>query len=159
MLAISARQRTTACSATIHAAATATGKPLIEGAAAPWDITAITVREEPGVLGIFDHATRGSARTVTSTVRHGMAQLDRALPFSWDDHVVVYSDILRQQNATCCYAKADKFWVRDADGIPWEMYTLLEDVEAEIATRLFLSRKTVERGTRVFRSSGEEIKV
>lgn len=42
-------------------------------------------------------------------------------------------EILRQPDATCCYAKADKFWVEDADGIRWEMYTLLEDVEAETA--------------------------
>jgi catechol 2,3-dioxygenase-like lactoylglutathione lyase family enzyme len=39
----------------------------------------------------------------------------------------------RQEGVTCCYAKADKFWVRDADGIPWEMYTLLADAEAEPA--------------------------
>ena len=39
----------------------------------------------------------------------------------------------RQDGVTCCYAKADKFWVRDADGMPWEMYTLLEDAEAETA--------------------------
>ena len=41
--------------------------------------------------------------------------------------------LLKQEGTTCCYAKADKFWVRDADGIPWEMYTLLEDVDAETA--------------------------
>src|SRR5262249_15592609 len=29
-------------------------------------------------------------------------------------------DLLQQEGATCCYAKADKFWVRDADGVPWE---------------------------------------
>ncbi len=39
----------------------------------------------------------------------------------------------RQEGVTCCYAKADKYWVRDADGVPWEMYTLLEDAEAEPA--------------------------
>ena len=39
----------------------------------------------------------------------------------------------RQEGVTCCYAKADKFWVRDADGMAWEMYTLLEDAEAEPA--------------------------
>lgn len=39
--------------------------------------------------------------------------------------------MLQQDGTTCCYAKADKFWTRDADGIPWEMYALLEDVEAE----------------------------
>jgi catechol 2,3-dioxygenase-like lactoylglutathione lyase family enzyme len=42
-------------------------------------------------------------------------------------------DLLEQKGTTCCYAKADKFWVRDADGMPWEMYTLLADAEAETA--------------------------
>ena len=41
--------------------------------------------------------------------------------------------LFKQEGTTCCYAKADKFWVRDQDGIPWEMYTLLEDVDAETA--------------------------
>jgi len=41
--------------------------------------------------------------------------------------------LFEQQGTTCCYAKADKFWVRGDDGIAWEMYTLLEDVEAETA--------------------------
>jgi catechol 2,3-dioxygenase-like lactoylglutathione lyase family enzyme len=40
-------------------------------------------------------------------------------------------EVLEQKGTTCCYAKADKFWVHDADGIPWEMYTLLEDVDAQ----------------------------
>ena len=42
-------------------------------------------------------------------------------------------DLLEQKGTTCCYAKADKFWVRDADGLPWEMYTLLADADAETA--------------------------
>jgi catechol 2,3-dioxygenase-like lactoylglutathione lyase family enzyme len=50
----------------------------------------------------------------------------------------------RQEGTTCCYAKADKFWVKDADGIPWEMYTLLEDIDAETAAdpqlRAFLAQ-------------------
>ena len=41
--------------------------------------------------------------------------------------------LFRQEGTTCCYAKADKFWVRDHDGVAWEMYTLLEDVDAETA--------------------------
>jgi catechol 2,3-dioxygenase-like lactoylglutathione lyase family enzyme len=48
--------------------------------------------------------------------------------------------LLEQKGTTCCYAKADKFWVRDADGMPWEMYTLLEDAEAETAADLSLRR-------------------
>jgi catechol 2,3-dioxygenase-like lactoylglutathione lyase family enzyme len=42
-------------------------------------------------------------------------------------------DLLEQQGTTCCYAKSDKYWVRDADGVPWEMYTLLADAEPETA--------------------------
>ena len=42
-------------------------------------------------------------------------------------------EVLRQASATCCYAKADKFWVEDADGVRWEMYALLEDTEAQTA--------------------------
>jgi catechol 2,3-dioxygenase-like lactoylglutathione lyase family enzyme len=34
-----------------------------------------------------------------------------------------------QPGTTCCYAKADKFWVHDTDGMGWEMYALLEDAE------------------------------
>jgi catechol 2,3-dioxygenase-like lactoylglutathione lyase family enzyme len=37
----------------------------------------------------------------------------------------------RQDGVTCCYAKADKFWLNDADGLAWEMYTVLADAEPE----------------------------
>jgi catechol 2,3-dioxygenase-like lactoylglutathione lyase family enzyme len=53
--------------------------------------------------------------------------------------------LFQQEGTTCCYAKADKFWVKDADGIPWEMYTLLEDADAETAAdaelRTFLGQQ------------------
>jgi len=53
--------------------------------------------------------------------------------------------LLQQQGTTCCYAKADKFWVRDVDGIPWEMYALLEDAESDTAAdprlRAFLGQQ------------------
>ena len=56
-------------------------------------------------------------------------------------------DLLEQKGTTCCYAKADKFWVRDADGMPWEMYTLIADAEAETAAdatlRQFLDQERV----------------
>ena len=42
---------------------------------------------------------------------------------------------VRQDGVTCCYAKADKFWVHDADGVAWEMYTVLADAEPEPAPR------------------------
>lgn len=42
--------------------------------------------------------------------------------------------LFQQEGTTCCYAKADKFWIKDDSGIPWEMYALIEDVEAETAS-------------------------
>jgi catechol 2,3-dioxygenase-like lactoylglutathione lyase family enzyme len=42
-------------------------------------------------------------------------------------------ELLEQKGTTCCYAKADKFWVRDADGVPWEMYAVLADAEPQTA--------------------------
>ena len=29
----------------------------------------------------------------------------------------------------CCYARQDKIWVTDPDGTPWEVFTVLEDIE------------------------------
>jgi catechol 2,3-dioxygenase-like lactoylglutathione lyase family enzyme len=49
-------------------------------------------------------------------------------------------DLLEQKGTNCCYAKADKFWVRDADGMPWETYTLLADAEAETVADASLRR-------------------
>jgi catechol 2,3-dioxygenase-like lactoylglutathione lyase family enzyme len=53
--------------------------------------------------------------------------------------------LFQQEGTTCCYAKADKFWVRDADGVPWEMYALLADVDAATAAdqrlRAFLGQE------------------
>jgi hypothetical protein len=68
---------------------TATGMPMTADPAA-WDLTALTVREAGGVLGIFDRSTESSAGLVLGVVQQGMASLDRALPFSWDHHVVVF---------------------------------------------------------------------
>jgi catechol 2,3-dioxygenase-like lactoylglutathione lyase family enzyme len=38
-------------------------------------------------------------------------------------------DVLEQKDVTCCYATADKFWVRDADAVRWEMYAVKADAE------------------------------
>jgi catechol 2,3-dioxygenase-like lactoylglutathione lyase family enzyme len=34
-----------------------------------------------------------------------------------------------EDNVTCCYAVQDKVWVDDPDGVQWEVYTVLADVE------------------------------
>jgi catechol 2,3-dioxygenase-like lactoylglutathione lyase family enzyme len=87
---------------------------------------------KPGQLSHLGIRYPGTGEVASETIR---AKNNGLTPF-------------RQENATCCYAKADKFWVRDADGIPWEMYTLLEDVEVETAAdqqlRAFLGQETAE---------------
>jgi hypothetical protein len=34
-----------------------------------------------------------------------------------------------EMDTECCYARQDKIWVSDPDGTPWEVFTVLEDVE------------------------------
>jgi catechol 2,3-dioxygenase-like lactoylglutathione lyase family enzyme len=34
-----------------------------------------------------------------------------------------------EDDVACCYARQDKVWVDAPDGEPWEIYTVLEDVE------------------------------
>ena len=34
-----------------------------------------------------------------------------------------------RQGTECCYARQDKVWVHDPDGLPWEYYTVLEHIE------------------------------
>jgi catechol 2,3-dioxygenase-like lactoylglutathione lyase family enzyme len=34
-----------------------------------------------------------------------------------------------EDNVSCCYAVQDKVWVDDPDGAPWEVYTVLADIE------------------------------
>ncbi|HEY3724365.1 MAG TPA: ArsI/CadI family heavy metal resistance metalloenzyme [Acidimicrobiia bacterium] len=34
-----------------------------------------------------------------------------------------------EDGVACCYAVQDKVWVDDPDGAPWEVYTVLADVE------------------------------
>jgi catechol 2,3-dioxygenase-like lactoylglutathione lyase family enzyme len=40
-----------------------------------------------------------------------------------------------ERNTACCYARQDKVWVHDPAGNPWEVYTLLEDVEENDVTQ------------------------
>lgn len=80
-------------------------------------IFSLVVGGEPGKVSHLGIRFPGSGEVVTEIARAKREGLEG----------------LEQQNVTCCYAKSDKFWVRDADGMPWEMYTLLADVEAETA--------------------------
>jgi catechol 2,3-dioxygenase-like lactoylglutathione lyase family enzyme len=37
--------------------------------------------------------------------------------------------MLNQPDATCCYARSDKYWVTDPQGIAWETYHTLDEAE------------------------------
>ena len=50
--------------------------------------------------------------------------------------------VLEQKGTTCCYARSDKEWTRDPDGVPWETFRSLaaapvygEAGEAEAVSR------------------------
>ena len=36
-----------------------------------------------------------------------------------------------EKESTCCFAVQDKVWVHDPDGVNWEYYTVLADVESK----------------------------
>ena len=42
---------------------------------------------------------------------------------------------LDQPNATCCYARSDKYWITDPQGIAWETYRTLDQAEIYGADR------------------------
>jgi lactoylglutathione lyase len=79
----------------------------------PPAIISLNLGSEPGTvshLGIRYVDTDAVTNALARTKAEGMA-------------------VREQPGTTCCYAKADKFWVHDTDGLGWEMYTLLEDAE------------------------------
>ncbi len=80
-------------------------------------ILSLAVGGKPGTLSHLGIRYPGTGDVATEKVRAKAAGVE----------------MFEQPGTTCCYAKADKFWVSDADGVRWEMYTLLEDVEAETA--------------------------
>lgn len=81
-------------------------------------IFSLNVGGEPGTLSHLGIRFPGSGEVASEMARTKHAEVP----------------LFQQEGTTCCYAKADKYWVRDADGIAWEMYTLLADVEAETAS-------------------------
>jgi len=37
-------------------------------------------------------------------------------------------DMLKQEGTSCCYAKSNKYWVQDPQGVAWEAYQTLGEV-------------------------------
>jgi catechol 2,3-dioxygenase-like lactoylglutathione lyase family enzyme len=81
------------------------------------------IAEPPLKLVLIENGGRGGSLNhlgveVESTGEVASAErrlADRGLP------------VLSQEGVDCCYARQDKVWVRDPDGAPWEVYTVLAD--------------------------------
>jgi hypothetical protein len=41
--------------------------------------------------------------------------------------------VTEEMGVNCCHANQDKFWVKDPDGIEWEVYHLNYDLEGDDA--------------------------
>ncbi|HEY2899464.1 MAG TPA: ArsI/CadI family heavy metal resistance metalloenzyme [Polyangia bacterium] len=41
--------------------------------------------------------------------------------------------VREEMDTNCCYANQDKFWVRDPDGVEWEIYHLNFDIDEDVA--------------------------
>ena len=68
------------------------------------------------ILGAFNHA--GIQVASTGDVLATRLRLEKAGLAIFDE-----------MDTTCCYARQDKIWVRDPDGIPWEVFVTHEDSE------------------------------
>lgn len=40
----------------------------------------------------------------------------------------LHTQLVAQENASCCYAKSDKYWVEDPSGIAWETFHALDSI-------------------------------
>ena len=98
-------------------------------------ILSLNVGGEPGTVSHLGIRYPGTGDVASEMVRAKANELE----------------MLEQPGTTCCYAKADKFWVRDADGMPWEMYAMIADAETETASdqtlRRFLDQGTPQKGS------------
>ncbi len=43
--------------------------------------------------------------------------------------IAAQAPVLEQAEKTCCYAKSDKYWITDPQGVAWETYHTLEAAE------------------------------
>ena len=75
-------------------------------------------QHEAGSGGALNHL--GIVVPSTAEVNAAKERLEKA-------GLVTFSE----ENVNCCYARQDKIWVRDPDGNPWEVYTILDDAPEE----------------------------
>lgn len=68
-----------------------------------------------------------STRDQRKGVNHLGIQVESGEALSALEHQLRQADasMLTEANATCCYAKSDKYWVTDPQGVAWESFHTL----------------------------------
>lgn len=79
----------------------------------PPAIISLVAGGEPGTVGHLGIRYPGTGDVASEMVRMKNAAVD----------------LLEQKDVACCYARADKFWVKDADGMPWELYAVTGEAD------------------------------
>jgi hypothetical protein len=71
-----------------------------------------------------------SARDRTAGINHLGMQVDSAAELAEMQGRLsaLRSDVVEQAEASCCYAKSDKYWVQDPTGIAWETFHTLDSI-------------------------------
>ncbi len=61
----------------------------------------------------------------------GVELFDRDALAKWQEQVEAAGIVPRiEQSVTCCYAVADKFWLRDPDGHEWEFWVRSDEADS-----------------------------
>jgi len=87
-------------------------------------------------LGPVNLALSGGslARTAHNPVNHLGIQIDskEAVAAQLERVQSAGLDVRVETGVDCCHANSDKFWVKDPDGVEWEVYHLNYDLEDEV---------------------------
>lgn len=87
--------------------------------------------DEPALkLVLIESSTGGSLNHLGVEVED-TAAVDDAMQRVSNEGVAITKD---EREVSCCYATQDKFWTEDPDGLGWEVYTVLGDVEVMAST-------------------------
>jgi catechol 2,3-dioxygenase-like lactoylglutathione lyase family enzyme len=86
----------------------------------PSIVLALIEGERGDSLGAFNHG--GVKVSSTDEVLAARLRLKQAGLATFDE-----------MDTECCYARQDKIWVTDPDGTPWEVFTVLADVDDDHA--------------------------